>query len=157
MIDSGTYYGEIVAVVNILPGSILCKTLLGIGYYLGFSLNGSVLTGILFGTVGFAVSIAASCSSFGLIYYLYDSLTESKMFSFVSRWIRPVISGFLLNIMLSLCCQNKAAAEYTDISSSAILTCAILLAALNFLLEKTGKVKNLWLLVINLAVVFLIL
>lgn len=157
MVASETYYGEIVAVVNILPGSILCKTLLGIGYYMGYSVNGSILTGILFGMAGFAVSIAASCSSFSVVYYLYDSLKESKMFSFVSCWIRPVISGFLLNIMLSLCCQNKAAAEYTDTSVLGILVCTVGLAAVDFLLEKTGKVKNIWMLIMNLAVVFLVL
>lgn len=157
MISSETYYGEIVAVVNILPGSILCKTLLGIGYYMGYSLNGSIIAGILFGAVGFAVSIAASCSSFGVVYYLYDSLSRSRMFLFVSHWIRPVIAGFLLNIMLSLCCQNKAASLYTNVSVQWILICTVGLAVLDILLGKTGRVKNIWMLVINLAVALLLL
>lgn len=102
MIAPAVYYGQIVTVVNILPGSILCKTLVGIGYYIGFGMGG-VLWGILFAVAGFACSIAASCSSFGVVSYLYDSLMDSGIFLLVSRWIRPVIAGFLVNIMLSLC------------------------------------------------------
>ena len=34
MITEHQFYGKLVSVVNILPGSILCKTLTGVGYYI---------------------------------------------------------------------------------------------------------------------------
>lgn len=157
ILSAEIYYGQIVPVVNILPGSILCKTLLGIGYYLGYSLKNSAFTGILFGLVGFAVSIAASCSSFGIVSYLYDSMADSEIFSFVSRWVRPVIAGFLLNIMLSLCCQNKGAVQYTDLPAGMILIVTVVLAVINYLLEKSGKVRKYQLILLDLLAAVVLL
>lgn len=156
MIAPAVYYGQIVAVVNILPGSILCKTLLGVGYYIGYETGGSI-AGILFAVAGFACSIAASGSSFGLIYYLYDSLMDSKIFLLISRWIRPVIAGFLINIMLSLCNQNLSVQEYAGVSGSRILLCTLLLAAFDYIAGRLGKIRNIWLLLLNLLVVFVVL
>ena len=53
MVTESQFYGHIVSVVNVLPGSILCKTLCGVGYYLGINISGSIVTGVLFAIVGF--------------------------------------------------------------------------------------------------------
>ena len=44
MVTESQFYGHIVSVVNVLPGSILCKTLCGVGYYLGINISGSIVT-----------------------------------------------------------------------------------------------------------------
>lgn len=106
IITESQYYGQIVPVVNVLPGSILCKTLAGIGYCLGYGLTGTIIAGILFALVGFVGSIASSCGFFMLIYHFYDSLVNLHVIRMISRWIRPIIAGLLMNIMLSLLNQS---------------------------------------------------
>ncbi len=106
MITEQQYYGQIIPIVNILPGSILCKTLVAVGYEIGFNEAGSVAMGLTFAVAGFISSIAVSCGFFMLIYRLYDSLQTLWAFRMVSRWIRPILSGLLLNIILSLVNQG---------------------------------------------------
>ena len=62
--------------------------------------------GLTFAVAGFISSIAVSCGFFMLIYRLYDSLQTLWAFRMVSRWIRPILSGLLLNIILSLVNQG---------------------------------------------------
>ena len=106
MISAGQYYNHIVPAVNVLPGSILCKTLAAVGYYTGWNLTGSAFVGILFAISGFACSIAASCSFFMLAYHLYDYLVSLQVFRIIRKWIRPIIGGLLIKIMLALCSQS---------------------------------------------------
>lgn len=154
MITESQYFGQIVTLVNILPGSILCKTLAGVGYYLGFNTTGSMGTGILFAIVGFVCSIAVSCGFFAIIYHTYDSLNSLHVFRLISRWIRPIIAGLLINIMLSLCNQNIVASSAMGCSHKAVLVLTLLLYGLNYILGIRYKVSNLWLLTTNLLVVF---
>lgn len=106
MVTAQQYYNHIVPVVNVLPGSILCKTLAAVGYYMGWNLTGNLAVGILFSIAGFACSIAASCSFFMLAYHLYDYLTTLQVFRIIRKWIRPIIGGLLMKIMFSLCWQS---------------------------------------------------
>ena len=101
VIESARFYGTIVAVVNILPGSILCKTLSGIGFYIGLSVGG-IGCALSFALAGFAISTAVSCVTFDTAAYVYDRIATSRMVAMITRWIRPVISGLLVNVMLSL-------------------------------------------------------
>ncbi len=105
-ITSQQYYSHIVPAVNVLPGSILCKTLAAVGYYAGWNLSGSAAVGILYALAGFASSIAASCSFFMLAYHLYDYLVTLQVFQIISKWIRPMIGGLLMKIMVMLCWQS---------------------------------------------------
>lgn len=106
MISAQQYYSYIVPAVNVLPGSILCKTLAAVGYDVGFNLCGQVGLGILFAVAGFGCSIAASCSFFMLVYHLYEYLITLHVFLIIRRWIRPMIGGLLMKIMLMLCLQS---------------------------------------------------
>ena len=100
MITEQQFYGQLVSVVNVLPGSILCKTLTGVGYYIGQNVGGSMVAGLMFAVVGFVTSVAVSCGFVSAIYYLYDSLIKLNIFQTISKWITPVIAGLLLNIMI---------------------------------------------------------
>ena len=106
MVTSQQYYNHIVPAVNVLPGSILCKTLAAVGYYMGWNLTGNFMVGILFSIAGFACSVAASCSFFMLAYHLYDYLTTLQVFRIIRKWIRPIIGGLLMKIMVLLCWQS---------------------------------------------------
>lgn len=105
MITQEQFYGQIVSVVNILPGSILCKTLSGIGYCIGLNVGNSIAAGLLFALMGFVCSVGVSCATCGTMYYLYDGFIQLKIFQTISNWIRPIIAGLLMDIMLSLCNQ----------------------------------------------------
>lgn len=105
-VTSQQYYNHIVPAVNVLPGSILCKTLAAVGYYTGWNLTENLVVGVLFSIAGFACSIAASCSFFMLAYHLYDYLTSLQVFRIIRKWIRPIIGGLLIKIMVLLCWQS---------------------------------------------------
>lgn len=100
------YYSHIVPVVNMLPGSILCKTLSAVGYYIGWNLSGSAGISLLFALAGFGCSVAASCSFFMVVHHLYDYFIKMRFFQVVRRWIRPIIGGLLIKVMVTLCYQN---------------------------------------------------
>ena len=155
MITENQFYSQIVSIVNILPGSILCKTLAGVGYYVGFNITGKVGAGIVFAIAGFVCSIAASCGFFAIIYYLYDSLTSLNVFQLISRWIRPIISGLLINIMLSLCNQSVSVAASLSKPVWLVLGTTLVLYAIITVIGRKTKVKHIFLLLLGIAVPFL--
>ena len=108
MIKESEFYSQLVSIVNVLPGSILCKTLAGIGYFIGYDINNSILEGFGVALAGFACSVAASGVVFCIIYYLYEKFEGIAVFRLIGRWIRPIIAGLLLNVMVSMIYQNIA-------------------------------------------------
>lgn len=111
MVDSGLiseelFYGSLVPVVNLLPGSILCKTLTGIGYFVGYELNSSHIQGLIVALLGYASSVSASGFVFCLGYYIFQRFKKLNIFHLLSRMIKPIISGLLVSVMLSLLRQN---------------------------------------------------
>lgn len=93
MVSADEFYGTIVPLVNLLPGSILCKVLSGIGYTMG---------GYSMAFLGFACSFAASCGIVSVVGCLYRGMGELPIFQAVKQWIRPVVSGLMLNVILTL-------------------------------------------------------
>lgn len=157
-VDSGLisydhFYSEVVTVVNVTPGSILCKTLSSVGFVLGRDIAGSDMGGILFALAGFGCSVAMSCIAFGVVYHLYDSLIELQMFMALSRWIRPIVAGLLINVALSLVNQSMALCDYADIGKPSVLVLLMILTAVNMALKK--KVPDIILLTANIAAAFL--
>lgn len=102
LISSGDFYGNIVTVANALPGSILCKVLTGIGYTLGYRMNQSVAEGICMAISCFACSVASSGVIYTLVWAIYEKYENLQVFRLLRRLIRPIISGLLLNVALSL-------------------------------------------------------
>ncbi len=156
MLTEQQFYGQLVSVVNILPGSILCKTLTGVGYYIGQNVGGTMLAGMLFAVVGFVTSVAASCGFVSAVYYLYDALIKLNIFQTISKWITPVIAGLLLNIMISLCNQCMNLSEGLGISGGAILTGLVVGYAVDFVLVNKFKLNTMLALVVNLILTALI-
>ena len=102
IVSSEAFYGDIVAVANILPGSILCKALTAIGYYYGISLTGSITGGLLFALGGFGCSVAVSCMVFGIIFHLYERFSGFRSMQTISHYIGPIICGLLGTVSLAL-------------------------------------------------------
>lgn len=152
MITAQQFYGQLVSVVNILPGSILCKTLTGVGYCIGQNVGGVMLSGLLFAVVGFVCSIAVSCGFVSVIYYLYDALIGLNIFQTISKWITPVIAGLLLNIMLSLCNQCVALSDGLGIRKSAIIIGLAVGYLVDFFMAHKQRFNTMVILLVNLAV-----
>lgn len=106
IISEDMFYGTVVSVVNVLPGSILCKTLSGIGYCIGYATFENVGAGLLIALAGFGCSIAASCGVFALVEYIYEKFETIDVFRLIKKWTRPIVSGLLLTVMASLIYQN---------------------------------------------------
>ncbi len=141
LIAEEDFYNYLVPIVNILPGSILCKTLSGIGYFLGFSVHGSVLEGILVAFAGFFVSLLASCGVFDLVGCFYGSFRELYFVKGIRRWIRPIVSGLMVTVMLSLVWQNVKLGRESAFGEGVLLLMLVIYAADLFMVYK-AKMKN---------------
>lgn len=106
LISEDSYYGSLVPLVNVLPGSILCKTLSGIGYYIGLKETGSILGAYAVALAGFAVSIFGSCGVVSVVGCFYNAFHNMEVFVVIRRWIRPIVAGLMLNVILALVYQN---------------------------------------------------
>ncbi len=105
-IPSEVFYGQVLPIANALPGPILSKVLAAIGYYIGFHTTQSIGAGLLLAIVGYAASIAASCSVFSLILFIYSRFESLELFQTLKTWILPIISGLLLTTILSMLYEN---------------------------------------------------
>lgn len=157
MIRSERFFGEVVTVVNILPGSILCKTLAGVGFYLGIEGSGSVVTGLLLSVLGFVCSVAASCCAFNLLFYFYDALTGFPAFEALGRWVRPIVSGLLVNVALSLLVQGRGLIDYIHINAALIVPLVLVLSAGNLLVRRKWGWNALLVIILDIFAAFAIL
>ncbi len=76
--------------------------------------------------------------------------------AFISRWIRPIVCGLLIKVMLSLVNASITLDQTTARSKWSILVFIIILAAANYIVKKKFRV-NPWFMVIAdiiLALVF---
>jgi chromate transporter len=156
MVSEDIFYGNIVSVVNILPGSILGKALSAVGYYYGDLTTGSSFIGILFAIAGASCTLAISCGIFGAVYHMYDSLSESQIFTTIGRYIRPIISGLLGTVMLALCNQCKQSAIYFSLPPVYVLGLTFILVLVDFFFVKICHQRPIHVLGINLVAVFFI-
>ncbi len=106
LLSAAVFYGQLVTVVNLLPGSILVKTLTGAGYLLGAAATGSVAAGLWMALAGFFCAICFSCLTYLLVEHLYETNRELAVFQFIKSVIKPVVSGIMISVMVSLLTQD---------------------------------------------------
>ena len=145
------------AVANALPGSILCKILTGIAYDVGYNLNGSVIEGFLVALSGFACSVAASGAIFELVFCVYEKYESLQIFSVVKHFIRPIISGLLLTVAVSLYTSGIRGQVQTG-SGHPALVITLIVIAVNLVLmwlQRRGKnIHLIWKIVISAGISF---
>lgn len=141
MVSQEGYYGHLVPVVNVLPGSILCKTLTGVGYLIGCQ-NGAA-SGILLAAAGFFLSVSASGIVYCLVYYLYQRFEKIEVFQLLRRWIRPIVSGLLINVMISLLNQGKISAGKVGCSGVVIAVGILIVGVIIFCWMNFRRKKSL--------------
>ncbi|MFV0637060.1 chromate transporter [Mitsuokella sp. WILCCON 0060] len=128
-VTAADFYGQLVPVANALPGSILCKILTGIGYFEGMRAGG-MTAGLLLTLSGFGISVAASGLLFGFVARLLRTFHDVPVFRQVSFWVRPIISGLLLNVALSMLRTNLAAGAELSLPQLPVLLLTVLLAVI---------------------------
>ena len=141
MVKENDFYGILVPIANVLPGSILSKILTGVGYLIGAEQSG-VQAGIAGALAGFAISVAASGMVFGAVYWIFRTFENVSFFQLVSKWIRPIISGLLLGVMVTMFKTNVQTAGALGYRKAGVLviTAVITVADLYFLnRKKTGN------------------
>lgn len=149
-IDEKSFYNNLVLIVNVLPGSILCKTLSGIGYVYGSTMGG-VTGGVFAALSGFACSVAASCGVFGVIYHLYEYLESVDIFMNIKKSIKVIVSGMLLTVMTGLIQTSMTIGESGKYPWYTILLMIFVIYGLNVFLYRKVKCKNIFLIILSLV------
>ena len=102
MVKEGVFYQQLVAIAIVLPGSILCKILTGVGYLIGYGIHQNIIDGILIAFSGFVCSICASGIVYSIGDYLCKNFEQLPLFELIKRWLHPIIGGLLLNVIVAL-------------------------------------------------------
>ncbi len=150
-ISGNEFYNHLVLIVNVLPGSILCKTLSGIGYAYGEAAGGSVWAGYAMALAGFACSVAGSCGVFFAIYHVYGWLERINVFVIIKKVIRVIVSGLLLTVMAGLIQSGIEMNSNEQLPWFTVLAMIFIIYGLNLFLYHRCKCKNLWMILISLA------
>lgn len=106
LVDAEFFYAKLVMVANLLPGSILCKILPGIGYYIGCQMQHGRIDGYLAAIAGFGISVIVSVVVFNAVSCIYASIQERNTFSSLPYYIKPTIGGLLLSVLCTLIRQS---------------------------------------------------
>ncbi len=121
IISGDMFYGQVVPVVNAMPGSILCKTLTAVGCVFGQSTEYPVLGGAAGALTGFVAGVVGSCSVFYFVLEIYGRLEDMPFLCVLSRWIQPIIAGLLLTVAVSLLMQNIKIGTTNSLSNIYVL------------------------------------
>lgn len=141
-LSSSQLYGQLLPVVNALPGSILCKMLSGIGYYLGLNATGSVMVGYFTALAGLAASVTASCGVLIFLIYFYEKFEEVKVFVMLKKCIRPIVGGLLLSTGTSLLCSCKEIALSHGFSGWSFALLVVVMLAIAILTKWKTKIPD---------------
>ncbi|MGI6590501.1 MAG: chromate transporter [Eggerthellaceae bacterium] len=96
------FYNQLVPVANALPGSILCKVLSGMGFFIGYRATGDVMVGLAVALAGFSCSISMSSTTFSVVDFFYSGLEHFRSFKMLKKAISPIIVGLMGSVALNL-------------------------------------------------------
>lgn len=125
-LSSETFYGLIVPIVNMLPGSILCKTLTAIGYSL--IPDCTLITAILFASLGFICSIVGSSSVVLLSKAIYERFENLKTFTVINRSVSVIICGLILTVIFSFIVHDLKALEQITCTKDGLVSISEIIA-----------------------------
>jgi len=143
IVSRTAFYGTLVPVVNILPGSILTKVLTGVGFISAVEAGGTAAAGYFSALAGFGISVAASACAFGAVCWVFRTFRNVSIFRQISRWIRPIISGLLLNVMLTMVRTGVETGTALGKSSPVVLLIIVGIVAFDTWLILRKKINNL--------------
>ncbi len=102
MFTTDEFYGKLVTAVNILPGSILCKMLTGMGYILGARVTHSIVGGYIVSVAAFMCGVFFSCASYLCVENIYNTSRKLEVFAFLKKIVKPIVSAFMLSVIITL-------------------------------------------------------
>lgn len=148
MIPSEVFYGQLVPAVNAVPGSILCKTLSGIGFYVGWIGNNNLFKGLILALSGLGTSIVASGMIITLGDHIKNLVNKTNFFGKLKDWIMVVVSGLLINIIITLVNQNMSIVQNMQINKLWGLLITLCLLIISYIIKNKFKWAN----IINIIV-----
>lgn len=151
MIGKSAFYNTLVPVANVLPGSILCKILSGVGYFYGAQATGSTAGGFVTALCGFGVSVAGTGLTFVLVSWLFETFENITVFCVISHYIRPIIGGLLLTVAVSLLESAVSAGAACGAAPWAVIGLTLALAGLDLFLMGKKKVGTIPVMVLSAA------
>lgn len=155
-ISEADFFNRVVPVINTLPGSILCKALVGIGFCYGYAAGQNMVAGLAMALAGFACSVAASSTAFCAVLYLYESLEGFSLFQMIKKWIRPVMAGLLLSVATGIFQGNLKMGESHGFATEWVVLLTIGIVAMNALVGEKTKKSGLFLVIPSAMISFLV-
>ena len=152
MIPSEIFYGQLVPAVNAVPGSILCKTLSGIGFYIGWIENNNILKGVILAFSAFGTAIVASGMIITLGEHVKNLVNKTNFFVKLKDWIMVVVSGLLINIIITLVNQNMSIVQDMQINKFWGVLLTLCLLMVSYIIKNKFKWAN----IINIIVLAMI-
>ena len=142
-IESDKFYGTIIPIVNVMPGSILCKTLSGIGYCMAYNTYENIYWGLVFAVLGMTAGVVGSCGIFYLVLEIYEKVEDLPFLNVLRCWIQPVISGLLLTVGTSLIYQIVCFGMRYNVTLRSVWFIFFVLCLLSYILERCFCINRL--------------
>ena len=92
---------------------------------------------------GFVISVSASGMVFGVIGWVFRSFQGVSVLEKVNQWIRPIISGLLLNVMLTMVQTNIDTGLSVGASKDIVVMFTSVIIVLNMLMMHRKKMNHL--------------
>lgn len=126
---SDLFYTRLVPVVNALPGPILVKIAVGIGYLYG--IEGDASVACLFASTAMCVTVGMCGTLAVFVLNVFDGIRESAFIESLKRNILPVICGMLLSTSCSM--LYEAMKITTSIAVPPLLSLVVMLSGVAIL------------------------
>lgn len=133
------FYNQLVPVANALPGSILCKVLSGMGFFVGYRATNDVMVGLAVALAGFSCSIAMSSTTFSVADFFYSGLEHFRSFKTLKKAISPIIVGLMGSVALNLIRSCTTIVVDSLPPRFAPALCLVLTAANLLVMHKVGN------------------
>ena len=154
LLNETVFYNEIVPYANLLPGSIMCKVLLGAGKNLYELMDNSLFLQISVGIIGYVLAVSVSCLLFHGVKVFYEGIRNKTALETTTKWIKPVVSGLLIGVIISIMKSAYIACIELKLNSIFFLF-VIILVFMNIILNYKTRLGHGSRIVITIAIVML--
>ncbi len=155
VVSSSDFYGQILPIANALPGSILVKILVGVGFVSAGT--ESMLAAWIYSGFALALATAASCVVCNYVASIYHTFSHLDIFVVLKVWILPVICGLLLSTITSMLAESAKITAHADLSAPLTIVLVILTYIFVEFLHKKFHLHDLFLIIIAAAISLLVL
>ena len=131
--------------------SAINESISGIGYVWGLDHTGTVFGGICVALAGFGSATATSCAVFGVAKILYDKWKEMSVFRALNDLIRPIVSGLLISVGMSLYGTNCTIEDNAGWGWGSVMILMIGIGIMVYVMQKK-KVHMVWQVLASIAV-----